>query len=93
MSHHEEKNIEELHRRFLRTLHELGPNSYLGQVYVHRLGQQIGMNSVGFESDREELAEIARDLEEAGYIRRSSPGYFALTDEGKRRIEEEENHR
>jgi hypothetical protein len=112
LSQHEQK-IGERHRLLLRALHRLGSHSYLGQVYVHRLGQEMGMNTVGLQDAREELAKLARELEEAGYIqggaggyafyketKREPPqlesmkeayGYYALTDEGRRRIEEEEN--
>ena len=105
-----EQKIGERHRQFLKALDKLGRDSCLGQVYVHRLGQEMGMNSVGFEDDRDELAKLARELEEAGYIRRSGGrytfyketarerrrtdsqeeayGYFMLTEEGERLIEE-----
>jgi DNA-binding PadR family transcriptional regulator len=73
----------------------------------------MGLNTVGLEDDRAELVKLARELEEAGYVRGSAGGYafyketkrepaqpenmkeargyYALTDEGKRNIQEEEN--
>jgi hypothetical protein len=112
LSQYEEK-IGERHQLLLGALHRVGRHSYLEQVYVHRLGQEMGMNAVGLQDAREELAKLAHELEQAGYIqggaggyafytetKREPPqlesmkgacGYYALTDEGKRRIEEEEN--
>jgi hypothetical protein len=80
---------------------------------VHRLGQEMEMKTVGLEDDRAELVKLARELEEAGYIRGSGGGYaffkeatherpqpegmkeaygyYALTDEGKRHIQEQED--
>ena len=74
LSQHEQK-IGERHRQLLRALHRLGRHSYLGQVYVHRLGQEMGMNTVGIEDAREELAKLTRELEEAGYIQGGGGGY------------------
>ena len=112
MTQHEEKTGER-HRLLLRALHRVGRHSSLEQVYVHRLGQEMGLNSVGLEDDRAELVKLARELEEAGYVRGSAGGYafykeskrepaqpenmkeahgyYALTEEGKRNIQEEEN--
>jgi hypothetical protein len=91
----------------------MGRHSYLGQVYVHRLGQEMEMNTVGLEEERAELVKLARELEEAGYIggsgggypfyketkrepnqpesMKEAYGYYVLTDEGKRHIQEQEN--
>jgi hypothetical protein len=69
-----EEKIEERHRQLLRVLYELGRVSVLGQVYVHKLGQEMGINPVGFQDAREELAKLGRELEEAGYLQRSGGG-------------------
>lgn len=69
------KEIDEQHKRLLRKLYELGRNAYMRAVYVHRLGQELGLGTVQYEKDRDELARLARELEEAGYIRRSGGGY------------------
>jgi hypothetical protein len=106
------KELEEQHRQLLRALYELGQNSYMHEVYVHKIGQELGLGTVQYERGRDELARLARELEEAGYIQRSGGGYaffyekfpernetesqvegfgyLALTDEGRRKVEEEE---
>jgi hypothetical protein len=45
------------------------------QIYVHRLGQEMGLNTVGLEDDRAELVKLVRELEEAGYVRGSTGRY------------------
>lgn len=73
----------------------------------------MGLNTVGLEDDRAELVKLARESEEAGFVRgragryafytetkrepdqpenmKDAYGYYALTDEGKRKVQEEEN--
>jgi hypothetical protein len=89
LSQHEEK-IGEKHRLLLRAIHRVGRHSYLEQVYVHRLGQEMGMNTVGLEDDRAELAKLARELEEAGYIQ-GGGGTYAFYKETKRERDQPEN--
>ncbi len=106
-----QKELEEQHEQFLRKLYELGRDSYLGEVYVHRLGQALGMGTVQYLEERDKLARLARELAEAGYLVRSGGrfvfftesgleieqtesrkegyGYFSLTDEGRRKVEED----
>jgi hypothetical protein len=76
-------------RQLLKTLYELGQNAYFRQVYVHKLGQQLGLGTVQHQRDRDELARLARGLEEAGYVRRSGGGYlfFFETPSGRRQAD------
>jgi hypothetical protein len=106
-----EKEIEEHHERLLRVLYELGRNAYMHAVYVHRLGQELGLGTVQYERGRDKLARLARELEQAGYIERGGGGYgffyeihpernqaesqvegfgyLSLTDEGRRKVEQD----
>lgn len=106
-----EKELEEHHERLLRVLCELGRNAYSHAVYVHRLGQELGLDTVQYERGRDKLATLARELEDVGYIERSGGGYgffyeihpernqtesqvegfgyLSLTDEGRRKVEED----
>ena len=89
MTQHEQK-LGDRHRLLLRALHRVGRHSYLGQVYVHRLGQEMGLNTVGLEDDRAELVKLAHELEEAGYVR-GSAGRYAFYKETKREPDQPEN--
>ena len=67
--------LSEDQQQLMRTLYQLGENAYFHEVYVHKLGQQLGLGTVQYQRGRDELARLARELEEAGYVRRSSGGY------------------
>jgi hypothetical protein len=71
------RELDEQQQQLMKTLYELGVNTYFHEVYVHRLGQQFGLGTVQYQRDRDELAKLASELEEAGYVRRS-PGRYVF---------------
>ena len=69
--------LDENQQQLIKTLYELGRNSYFHEVYVHKLGQQFGLGTVQYQTDRDELVRLANELEEAGYVRKS-PGRYVF---------------
>ena len=70
-----EKEIEEQPLQLLRTVYELSGGDPARFVYVHEVAQKMGMGTVQYEKDRDEFTTLARELEEAGHIKRESDSY------------------
>jgi hypothetical protein len=83
------KELPQHQQQPLKTLYELGKNAHFHEVYIHKLGQQLGLGTVQYQSGRDKLARLARELEEAGYVRRRAGRYifFFERSSGRRQSE------
>jgi Mn-dependent DtxR family transcriptional regulator len=83
------RELDEQQQQLMKTLYELGVNTYFHEVYVHRLGQQFGLGTVQYQKDREGLAKLASELEEAGYVRKSPGRYVFFFEYTRERLQSE----
>ena len=60
---------------------------------MYRAAEKVGLNAVCKQADRQEFVQLARDLEEAGYVNVQGITYlglrasYSITAEGRRRLE------
>jgi hypothetical protein len=83
------KELDEQQQQLMKTLYELGQNTYFHEVYVHKVGQQLGLGTVQYQKDGEELARLASELEEAGYVRKSPGRYVFFFEYNRERLQSE----
>lgn len=90
----EPSDISERHLRLLRQAYEEASHDISGIASIYRVAEKLGLDVVGREADREEYITLARELEEAGYLRKAGPehtssyGNLVVTKEGARLVEE-----
>jgi hypothetical protein len=90
-----DKAIGERHVQLLEVLARLASGDPVGAANMHKAAQQIGLDSVGKQADREEFLALARDLEEAGFVKAGgteharSFGDIFVTEEGHKRAQGE----
>jgi hypothetical protein len=47
------KELPQHQQQPLKTLYELGKNAHFHEVYIHKLGQQLGLGTVQYQSGRD----------------------------------------
>jgi hypothetical protein len=87
-------DIGKRHLELLGVLDELARNDPDGFAHMDRAAQEIGLDTVTNEADREEFERLLSALEEAGYVQAqgtdlaTSYGILSVTEEGHQRLEE-----
>jgi hypothetical protein len=89
------EEIGERHLELLGVLSELADDDPDGVAHMDKAAQRIGLDTVAREADREEFERLVSALEEAGYMQvqgtdlAASYGILSVTEEGRRRLEED----
>ena len=89
-----DEGVGQRHLQLLRAIDEAARRDAAGVATAYRAAEKVGLNLVGKEADREEFVQLARDLEDAGYVEVYEVTYLGLrgsysaTEEGRRRLEE-----
>jgi DNA-binding MarR family transcriptional regulator len=89
------EEIGERHLELLGVLSELANDDPDGVAHMDKAAQRIGLDTVAREADREEFERLVSALEEAGYVQvqgtdlAASYGILSVTEEGRRRLEED----
>ena len=89
-----DERLEERHRELLQAIDEVARRDAAGVATMYRAAEKVGLNAVCMEADRQEFVQLARDLEEAGYVDVQGITYmglrasYSVTEEGRRRLEE-----
>jgi hypothetical protein len=89
-----DKGIGQRHLELLRAIYEVARHDPAGVSTMYQVAQKVGLNPVGKQADRQECAQLARELEEAGLVDVYAITYkglrasYSITEEGRRRLEE-----
>ncbi len=81
------------HLHLLRVIADLARNDPAAVAQMYRVAQEMNLNTVGKQSDREEFLGLVRDLEGAGCVEArgadlaASFGMLSVTKEGHRRLQ------
>jgi hypothetical protein len=87
------EEIGERHLELLRVLDELTRSDPDGVADMDKAAQQMGLDTIGKESDRAEFETLASELEEAGYVEAqgsdlaASYGRLSVSEEGRNELE------
>ena len=97
MSKQREEEVAERHLELLMAIDEVAKRDPAGVSTSYKAAYKVGLDPVCKAADRQEFTRLAQDLEEAGYVKVGGITYlglrasYALTDEGHRRLLEEES--
>jgi hypothetical protein len=88
-----DERFEERHLDLLRAIDEVAQRDATGVATMYRAAEKVGLNAVCKQADRQEFVQLARDLEEAGYVNVQGITYmglrasYSVTEEGRRHLE------
>jgi hypothetical protein len=88
-----DEGLEERHLDLLRAIDEVAQRDATGVATMYRAAEKVGLNAMCKQADRQEFVQLARDLEEAGYVNVQGIAYmglrasYSVIEEGRRRLE------